>query len=328
MRKKITTIFIMVFMIILAFELISESKEILKIIDFSFEIWSKNIFPSLFPFFVLSELLIYYGFVEFTGELFKPFMKKLFKIKGNAAFIFIMSIISGFPSNAKYAKKLYENGVLTEDEVNKILMFTHFSNPLFIIGTVSILFLNNYEIGFLILFVHYTTNILIGIIFRNISASNDKENKKVSIKKAFNLMHQKRLNNKENFGTVLSVSIINSMNTLILILGVITTFLILTKLIDLHININNYNQSILNGLIEMTQGLKYVSILDIPLKLKATLSTMILSFGGLSVHVQILSILTGIRIRYSQYLTARIMHSLISGVIVYLLFDVYIMFFS
>lgn len=325
MRKKLFTVCIIIILLLLAFELLSESKEVLKIIDFSFEIWVKNIFPSLFPFFVLSELLIYYGFVEFLGEILKSFMQKLFRIKGNAAFVFIMSIISGFPSNAKYAKKLYENGVLTEKEVSKVLMFTHFSNPLFIIGTVSILFLNNYEVGFLILFIHYITNIFIGIIFRNMSPSKE-EKTKTSIKKAFNLMHQKRLSNNQNFGSALSSAIISSMNTLILILGVITTFLILTKLIDIHININNYNQSILNGLIEMTQGLKYISILDIPLKLKAVLSTMILSFGGFSVHVQILSILNETKIKYIPYLTARTLHALISGILVYFLFDIFIIY--
>lgn len=325
MRRKIITMSIMILLIILGFELLSESKEILEIIDFSFEIWAKNIFPSLFPFFVLSELLIHYGFVELVGELFRPIMQRLFKIKGKTAFIFIMSIISGFPSNAKFAKKLYENGTINKNEVSKILMFTHFSNPLFIFGTVSILFLNNYEVGILILIVHYLSNIIIGILIRNFSPS-EPEYEKVSIKRSFKMMHEKRLSNEKNFGSALSSAITSSMSTLILILGVITTFLILTKLIDLHININNYNQSILNGFIEMTQGLKYISILDIPLKLKTVLSTMILSFGGFCVHVQILSILNDTNIKYLPYLTARTFHALISGVIVFFLFDIFIIY--
>ena len=71
----------------------------------------------------------------------------------------------------------------------------------------------------------------------------------------------------------------------------------------------------------MTQGLKYVSIQEIPLKLKCIISTMIISFGGLSVHMQIISILSDTKIKYLPFLTARIIHSLISSLLVFFLFD-------
>ena len=45
------------------------------------------------------------------------------------------------------------------------------------------------------------------------------------------------------------------------------------------------------GYIEMTGGIKFISLEDIPLKLKCILTVMILSFGGLSVHMQIMGIL-------------------------------------
>lgn len=43
-----------------------------------------------------------------------------------------------FPSNAKYTKELYLEGSINEHEASKILMFTHFSNPLFLLGTLFI----------------------------------------------------------------------------------------------------------------------------------------------------------------------------------------------
>ena len=106
-----------------------------------------------------------------------------------------------------------------------------------------------------------------------------------------------------------------------LVLGVTTVFLVITTVIDNNISLNNYYQSILNGFFEMTQGLKYVSLLNIPLKLKAVISTMIISFGGLSVHMQIISILSDTKIKYLPFLTARIIHALTSSFLVYILFD-------
>ena len=313
----------MLLLIFMGSQILIESDSVLKSVSFSFNIWINNIFPSLFPFFVLSELLINYGFVELLGELFKPIMNSLFKVKGVCAFIFIMSIISGIPANAKYVRELYLSGSIDEKESSKMLMFTHFSNPLFILGTISITFLNNKEVGILILICHYITNIIIGLLFRNYYPTNEKNNK-ISFKKAILNMHNKRISNNKSFGSILSNSLVNSINTLLLILGVVTFFLIITTIIDKNINLNSFNQSILNGLFEMTQGLKYISILNIPLKLKTVLSTMIISFGGLSGHMQVMGILSDTKISYIPFLTARIIHALIASLLVFFTFDLFI----
>jgi sporulation integral membrane protein YlbJ len=324
MKKKLVSCLIIIIQLFIAYQILKGTNSIIETVNFSINIWKNNIFPALFPFFVLSEILINYGFVEFVSELFKPLMQKLFKIKGETAFIFMMSIISGFPSSAKYTKELYKNGLINEYEASKILTFTHFSNPLFILGTVSLLFLNNKEAGLLILIAHYSTNIILGLIFRNYYPSTNVNNK-VSLKTAITNMHNHRLNNPLNFGQIITSSIKNTINTLMIILGTITTFLVLTTIIDNVISINNYNQSILNGFFEMTQGLKYVSVLNIPLRLKATISAMIISFGGLSVHMQVISIISDTKIKYIPFLTARILHAVIASFIVYILFDWWIM---
>ena len=327
MRKKGTTILIMTLLLLIAFEILTTSKAILETVSFSFQIWKNNIFPSLFPFFILSELLIAYGFVEFLGEICKPLMVRFFKTNANTAFIFIMSIISGCPSNAKYTKELLKEGLITEKEATKVLMFSHFSNPLFILGTVSLLFLNNKEAGLLILIVHYSINFLIGFLFRSY-LSTPSENVHVSIRTAFSRMHQRRLQNRDNFGTILTNAISNTIQTLLLILGTITVFLVITTILDQNLDFNTFHQGILNGMIEMTQGLKYISALHIPLDLKSSLTAMILSFGGFSVHMQVMSILSDTNVKYLPFLIARIMHATLAGLLVYFLFDPWMTFIA
>ena len=312
MKKIIVSILIMTVLMFCMFEILYSYESIMKTIDFSFGVWKNNIFPSLFPFFVLSHILINYGFIEFVGELFKPIMGKVFKIKGISAFIFIMSLVSGFPSNAKYVRELYLNGFINEYEGSKALTFTHFSNPLFILGTISIMFLNNKEIGILILFCHYIGNIFVGFLFRDYYVGEIDSS--ISLKKAILEMHKKRISNDKSFGGIL------------LILGVVTFFLVITTIIDNVISLPRYYRCILNGLFEMTQGLKYVSLLDIPLKIKGTLSVLFISFGGLSVHMQVLSILSDTKIRYYPFFIARIIHACFSSLVFYFLFDYWCLF--
>lgn len=325
MKKNIISVLIMGILIFITIQMLLSSQKVFDTVGFSFSIWKNSIFPSLFPFFVISEILVNYGFIEFVGELFKPIMKKLFNISGSTAYVFIMGMLSGFPSSAKYVRELYKKNLIDEKTGTKILLFTHFSNPLFILGTISLTFLNNKKIGLLILLCHYISNIIIGILFRNYAPSKN-ENNKFSLKKAINSMTECRLKTKKNIGEIISSSVINSVNTLLLILGTITIFLIITTIIDKNISLSPYYQAILNGIIEMTQGLKYISVLNIPLKLKAIISTAFISFGGLSVHMQVMSILSDTKIKYLPFLIARIIQASIAGTLVLLTFDSWMIF--
>lgn len=323
MKKMLSSILVVSILIFFTIQILIGSQTVLDTVQFSLELWRNNIFPSLFPFFVLSELLVHYGFVELVSELFKKIMYKLFRMNGYSSFAFIMSIISGFPSSAKYVRELYITGQINNNEASKLLTFTHFSNPLFILGTISLLFLNNKEAGILILFCHYITNILIGFMFRNYVPDSYIDDG-ISFKKAVFKMHKKRIANASSFGNVISKAVLNSIQTLLLILGTVTVFLIITTIIDNILPINDYYQAIINGMIEMTQGLKYISLLDISLKLKSVIMVMILSFGGFSVHVQILSILSDTDIKYLPFLIARLLHSALSGLLLYFIFDIFI----
>jgi len=317
--KKITiSILIMILLIFCSYEILSESETIMNAVTYSFNIWTNNLFPSMFPFFVLSEILINYGFVELISELFKPIFTKVFKINSNASFVFIMSMLSGFPSNAKYTKELYLEGKLTDKEATKILMFSHFSNPLFILGTISITFLKNKQLGIIVLLSHYISNIIIGLIFRNYNPSNITK-EKFSLKKSILKMHNKRINNNRSLGTIITNSLTNSINTLLLILGVITTFLIITTIIDNNFHPDLLTKTFISGFLEMTQGLKHVSLLPISNTYKTLLITSILSFGGLSVHTQILSIISDTKIKYKPFLLSRLIHVVISAILCFIL---------
>jgi len=304
------------------FLILTSSQSVIDSIMLSFSIWKNNVFPTLFPFFVLSEILINYGFVELTSELFKPFMR-LFKLKGACAFGFVMSLISGFPSSAKYVRELFIAGNINCIEASKLLIFTHFSNPLFVLGTISVLFLKNKKVGLLILATHYIGNIFVGLIFRNFgNCECDKE--KISLKQALINMHKKRISNNKSFGSILFSAVSNAIDTLLLVFGIISIFLIITTLINNCVDLSSYHQSVLSGIVEMTQGLKSISILDIPLKIKGTLSVFFISFGGICVHMQIISILSDTDIQYLPFFIARIIHACFSSLLFYILFDFFV----
>ena len=312
MKKIVINLIYICLICIVCVEVLINSKVVLNSVRVSFSIWQNNIFPSLFPFFIIGNMLICLGFPSILGELFKNITYKLFKINKNGAFIIILSMLSGFPSSAKYIKEIYLNGDINEKEATKLLMFTHFSNPLFVLGTVSLVFLNNSKIGIPILISHYLGNLVIGLIVRNYYVSK-KDNSKINIKNSL-----ENINNSKSFGQILSNSISSGINTLLLILGTISVFLILTSLINTIFNFSDLTKTFVNGIFEMTQGLKCLESLSINTNIKGLIAVIILSFGGLSVHMQTLTIISDTKIKYFPYFISRIFHALISACIFYL----------
>ena len=89
-------------------------------------------------------------------------------------------------------------------------------------------------------------------------------------------------------------------------------FLMITTIIKKIIPLTGITNGLLSGFLEMTQGVKYISNLDISLPIKASILSMIVSFSGLSVHFQVKSIIDETDIKYSNFLKARVVQSFIS----------------
>ncbi|KPD01258.1 Sporulation integral membrane protein YlbJ [Geobacillus sp. BCO2] len=68
-----------------AFSLICYPKQSLEASIRGLNMWWEVVFPSLLPFFIVSELLISFGVVSFLGVLLEPLMRPLFRVPASAA---------------------------------------------------------------------------------------------------------------------------------------------------------------------------------------------------------------------------------------------------
>ena len=301
MKKKIYSLIVLFCLSFVIFFIFTNSSIINNSIFFSYELFIKNIFPSLFPMFIISYILVEIGIPEFLCSIFYKFFNKLFLVKSDASFVFFMSMLTGFPSSAKYIDMLIEKNRIDSHDASKILIFTFFSNPLFIVNTVGIMFLDNINLGFIILVSHITGNILVGLLFRNYNKTNSTD--VIDARKGIKVLINKI--NTTSFFSVFLNSIKDAINTMILIFGIIVTFQIIISILPCNM--------FFKGIIEMTTGLRLISIYD-NLYFKVFLSTFFISFGGLCIHTQIMNILNKKRVRYLPFLFARIIHGIISAV--------------
>lgn len=298
MNRKIFNFTVIILALLFILFLITSNKEVLKSVSFSISIWKDNLFPTLFPFFVVSNILIQYNFTNVISKLFSYPIRVIYKLPPEASYILISSLFSGFPSGAKYTTNLVEKGIIDSKTGTQLITFAHYSNPLFILGFIGNIL--NKELAIIILISHILSGLITGKIFTH---QNNKKPYTNSVKKEDNYL---------NFGKVLSSSINDSLNTMFLLLGIITIFSLITTFITNIFQFNSFIRAIIAGTLEMTQGIKLVSILKISNYLKLILITEFISFGGISVHMQVLSIIADSNIKYKPFLIARIIHSIIA----------------
>lgn len=309
MKKKYTSLLICTITLLFLTQFFIYTKEITNAFFDGTILFVKNLLPNIFLFFIISDILNNYNIINYLSPLGNVF-SKLFKVSKEGTYVFFMSMLSGFPGNSKFVKELLDNNRISEQDATKLLTFTHFSNPLFIVSTIGINFLNDKKIGFIILISHFITNIIIGLLFRNIYKS---ENKTLLKKESISLP----------FIPLLKNSISNTFNSLMVIYGIIIFFFILTTIININLKLDYSHQTLLNGFIEMTNGLNMIKNLNFSINIKASLMTFFISFGGLSIHMQVMSMLSNYKINYFVYLIARLLHASISSLLVFLIIIYY-----
>ena len=305
MKTKYKNIIIIICSLFFLVNLIIYRNLVFDTVGFSLNIWITSLLPALFPFFIVSDILINYDVIKYFPKVIRNSIKYLFNVSDNGLAIILLSMLSGFPSNARNIKNMYLDKKITKEEGEHLLYFTHFSNPMFILGTIPLI-LNSNKISKYILISHYLANILLGICLRKYNRVNDSNNSNYK-------------EDKHNFGLVLTTSIRKSLDSVLGILGTLTVFLIISTLLINFFNLDNTSSLLVKSILELTSGLKELGSYNLLDKYLLIISSCILSFGGLSVHMQVINELVDTDISYKNYFIGRILQVVLSLGISYLI---------
>ena len=297
MINKFKNNFILIILLIITIFFISNTTDIIKLISNNTTIFIYKIFPSLFFFFIISDLLIEFNFINILNNT----ISKVFKVNSSSTYVLIISMISGFPSGAKNIIKLMDKKILNTDRANLLITYTHFSNIAFILGFIGSILKDN-KLTIIILISHFISNFIIAIFINT------------DTKYIYNKINK----NNSNLGIALSNSIISNIKVLVLIYGTMIFFSTFSYVICNILPINNYIKLFINGLLDLSSGINTLNTISMPIFNKSLLILIFISFGSISVHMQVKMIINNTKIKYSNYLLGRISQVGIS-ILLYLL---------
>ena len=328
----VIVLFLVVGIIIFPQESIKSAKEGLNI-------WVNVLIPSLLPFIIGANLIVELKIVDLIGVIINPITKFVFNVSGKSALVFVISTVSGYPVGAKLAYDLRDKGQISSSEAQRLVSFCSTSGPLFIIGAVAVGMFNNPSLGYLMILCHYLGSISVGILFRNYGKEKlSKSN--INIRTNFKNIISTRYSSNIGFFVMFGNAVVNGVNTLLAVGGFVIVFSVVFKVLSLF-NIISLLATILSiplslfgvtkelcyafigGLFEITIGCSNISqVASASLSIKASLSSFLIGFSGLSILAQCCNFLAKTDIKTNLYILSKFLHGLFAAIFTFLLYPI------
>ncbi len=125
-----------------------------------------NIIPSLFPYMVISTLIVSSGAADFLGKLFP--ISRLFSLPTCASAPIIIGALCGFPLGAKSAAELYEQGYLSKTETEILISIANNTGPSFLVFVVGATLWHDIYFGIFLYITQIITSIFSAYLINKI----------------------------------------------------------------------------------------------------------------------------------------------------------------
>lgn len=304
-------------------------QESMEAVRAGLELCFNVIIPSLFPFFVLSSLVVELGLAGYLGRALEPVMRPLFNVSGACASAFALGFIGGYPVGAKTAISLYQDGMCTRTEAERLLAFCNNSGPAFILGVVGTGVFSNSRVGMLLYLAHAAASVCIGLLFRFYRRGGEKREEVRPTPKF----------EARRFTAAFTDSIKGSFLSTLNICAFVVFFTVVIKLLCLSGLLPavakglgvllapwgfsaQWAERLLTGALELSSGVWSLTG-EGALAGRVSMAAFMLGWAGISVHCQVLSFIGGSGLSVKTYLIGKFLHGSLSALFVAGLFRIF-----
>lgn len=283
--------------------LLFRAEETMRYASDAVRMCAEIIVPTLFPFFVCSELLIYSGFCSILSRLAGGAMRPLFNVAPAGAAALVIGIISGFPQGAVTVCRLYRCGSLSKVEAERLLAFSGNSGPLFVIGSIGAAIYGQLSLGIMLYVIHLLSSFLVGILFRFYGAGRHSSPPM--------RLDTEPLPLSDAFSRALS----DAARGIITVCAAIVFFAAVSRAALDLLPLPPVLRALATGLCEFSGGTLAVSELDIDICEKLIMTSFIVGFSGISVHLQVMTAVSGSGLSLKPYMLGKLLHGSFSAVL-------------
>ena len=289
------------------------SSEVIRSSRYGLQLCLELILPSLFPFFVLSILLSRLGLPELLGRVLSPLTTRLFHVSGAGGTALLIGLSGGYPLGAAYIAELEKRGTVSTQEAERLLAFCNNSGPAFLVGALGLGVFDSAAAGLLLYAAHICAAICTGLLLRP---------------RSFHCAARELAKPREvmPLSRALPEAVQQAVQSVLSVCGFVVCFTVFTGLLDTNGLFSlaagllsevlgtqlHWSRALLSGLLELGSGAGAMRGLAIsPLNL--ALAAGLVSWGGVSVQLQTLAVLSESKVKGALHLAGRLISALLAA---------------
>lgn len=261
----------------------------------------RSVIPSLFPFLVVSSLLLSLGFGELVSRPLEGLMRPLFGIGGAGASALILGLVGGYPVGAKTAADLCRAGSLSKAEAERLLAFCNNSNPAFLISVLGLGIFGSARVGVWLWLIHLLSALLTGLLFRRTSRPIPSAPRR-----------RGEMPSPVSFSAALVGSVQGALSAILNICAFVTFFYVLVQPLKA---LGGTAGTLLVGFTELFSVTPLLS----PDRTGFVLAAGLVGWGGLSVLCQTMAVLSGSGLSAKNCLRGKAVQGILSALLALLL---------
>lgn len=269
--------------------------------------------PSLFPFFVVSRLIVQTNAAKPLEKLLAPAMKALFGVSENASSALLLGLIGGYPTGAQITRELYEAKKIDREQARRLVCFCNNAGPAFIFGVVGSGLFASLKTGFFLAAIHALSAVILGVLLRKKGSKTCNCGVR---------LHETQEGAEEVPFSSLFVSCVQQAGAAVLrVCMFVTLFSVGSGLVRALTKdvLPPAVFALVSGMLELSSGVAALGSCQLPLRASLSAASFLLAFSGLSVCAQTAAILTEDGLLPKGYVFVRLLQGLIAAALTYVL---------
>ncbi len=267
-------------------------------------LWFNVIIPTLFPFILISNMIVHSNLIYFFNRLLNSLMSKLFLLPGTAGYGLLAGLLCGYPVGAKITTDLYNQKNITLKQAQYMMTFCNNASPMFVIGFIATGLIKTPSLGLMILIAIYSSNLLTAWIYQVLYASHLN-----TFKESYTILQKKR--DTISF-KLLDSSLMDTITLIVKIGGYIIFFSIILSCLSLVPLQTTLVHTFLLSTVELANGVELLSSSTYTMATKFVMLSTLTAFGGFSIYAQTASILSTTNISCKSYFISKIINGIIT----------------
>lgn len=272
-------------------------------------LWFQIILPTLFPFIIITNLLVRTNTMYYCSRVLSPVIRPLFHTSSSGTFAVMTGFLCGYPMGAKVTADLVREGKIARNEGAYLLSFCNNTSPMFIMNYVILKTFGDRALLAPALLILFLAPILCSfpfrLYYRRRSSSRTETAQSPSPRIQFDFQ-------------ALDATIMNGFETITKVGGYIILFSVLITLArELPFRSQFWNLVVLPFL-EITNGIPIIASGVSAFPTAFILILFLTAFGGFCSIAQTQCMIQGTGLKIIPYITEKLITAIVTSFLAYL----------